>query len=385
MIALLVLVCGNPKMQFFADCGLALPAMPLVRAFNARQPPFDVTILDRVGRLGREGFAGSLRSIAFSTTDELWRYLIHTRPQWSIHTLEYEISVGRSLLNMRITARGDELPVVVHTPRPRTRVFDFLPPELVGDPFQSGVAAASSSSAPSSSGRPASGEADASGRHPAVAAAMEDDRQSGDEMDEAVRIAGDDGEEYDDLPQDILHDLAAEMCAEFEVIAEMPDDSPEDVADHGEDLVNPEDDAAFVVVAAASVASSAAAAAAVRPSVAELVASCRIDAEGFVRTDAMPWALWSPLARITTWPSTKPMDKRNVGIRCILHGGKCSLARNRNAICDSELLGWIFAVDPPPPMTTIGEMVILRHEHMKKPVVPLLPSQPSSASGSRAS
>jgi hypothetical protein len=362
--ALLVLCCGSPKMQFFADCGLDVADMPPVRRFAARDPPFDLTVLDRHSRLGHERFAASLRSIAFSTSDELGMYLLDAFPRWSVCELQYEdILVGRSILRVHVTGKGPELPHLAHRQQQPRRADAFWPEELDRDPFQSGLEKAAAAM-DSSSGR-ASARTEPKTSSTAIGAAMEDDRESGDEMDQEL-LVGDD--EHSDLPQDMLHDMAEEIFHDAAEVFALPG-GPEPQNTESDDAEDLETDAALTAIAA-DVLGNAAAAEPVLPSKAELIASCRIDAEGFVKTHLMPWAAWSPIAKITTWPKTKPLEKRNVGIRCNMHSAKCSLAKKRAQYTDQQLLGWLFSVDPPEPMATGAEIDAQTLIHLRKPIPP---------------
>lgn len=370
VVALLVLCCGSPKMQFFADCGLMQgDGLGELRIFPARPPPFNLKILDRIGRLGRTGVECCRRSLAFSTSDELVRYLLSSRQEWAIFPLEYDIPDGDSLLEMHVFARGEEIVAPVRQARARASSLATLIPDVfnLGDPFSYGAA----EEAPSAREVPRSAD---SAR---VAAAMEVDNESGDELDMQVEH-----EEFEDLEPDQLEDMLEEMSEMLIDPAACPDtpNQPEEEAGN----LDPVDEAAAAAVAADE-GDREGQANGEHDLFAEVLASCRMDGLGYIKTDVLPWAAYTNVGRITAWPKGKPPDRTNVAVRCYMHP-KCSLSRKRDKVTDQDLTNWLFSVVPCPATATRAEVQAACVQHMAKGISSsVVPALRPSGSGAAAS
>ena len=84
-------------------------------------------------------------------------------------------------------------------------------------------------------------------------------------------------------------------------------------------------------------------AAVIPDSVADLVAKCVVDSNGYVSCAVGRWAEWPAIGRITSWPSSQPLARRSVSIKCYVHPPGCtSPAKKRDAVTDEQLLWWLF-------------------------------------------
>jgi hypothetical protein len=276
--------------------------------------------------------------------------------QWSFSDLEYEIPQGPSLLRMRVTGKGDATIIrrPVARPRPTCSLVSLLPSELgFGDPVQHGMAAAHSST---------SAGVAVSGGSSAAAAEASQEVVTDDEFDDTVGPP----DEYDDLPDDQVEDIMEGMAEEV-ALDTMEAFAPSGPAGGDVDLGDdPVVEAGLAVIAAAEVDAEAEAAAAVVAAelhVAELVASCRIDEKGYIRSPHAPWSEYQPLGRISTWPEKQPLFKRNVGCRCTMHP-KCSVTRKRAQVTDQQLLTWLFSVSPCEPLSLPATTQAAGRAHM---------------------
>ena len=96
--ALLVRPFFSPKAQVFADCAVVLASDSWQRATAMPDFPFDIKILERPSRLGRqEGPWCVWKAIALSTGSELASSLLYLRSHWQIVTLRYELCIGVAL------------------------------------------------------------------------------------------------------------------------------------------------------------------------------------------------------------------------------------------------------------------------------------------------
>ena len=370
-IAFLVLCSGSPKMQFFADCVLEEDDGRGVRTFSDRSPPFDIKIADRVGRLGRLGVDGRHRSISMSTSDELVRHLLATRPSWTLFPLGYEIPDGACLLQMHVTEKGEE---IICSKRARARLFSWkmlLPDVLaLGDPFEHGAASVQPPSAPPVS----SGD-----RASRVAAAMEVDNESGDDYDIQADVSGEEEEqEFDDLPFDQLEDMLEDMSQGL--IG--PEACQDRVGPEEEETCAPSMEAALAAIAVAE---------GDRPEqsddgggqCSEAFPSFQMDDHGYIKTAVEPWSAYAHVGRISVWPAAAPREKQNVAIKCWLHPG-CSLSRKRAKVTDQQLIAWIFAAQPCPASATRAEQAIaaILHKAKSSMLAQIIPTASGAASSS---
>ena len=142
-VALLVYTRMNPKMQLFMECGLVWPSGDTSRIYEPREPPFDLTILDRVSRSGLQRVGREVRrALAGCTSDELASFLLSQHPVWQLYPLEYKTSGGATLLKMRVLGKDAESTStpVKRMPTPRASVV----PDVfdLGDPFAYGASSA---------------------------------------------------------------------------------------------------------------------------------------------------------------------------------------------------------------------------------------------------
>ena len=100
------------------------------------------------------------------------------------------------------------------------------------------------------------------------------------------------------------------------------------------------------------------------PSSFTLVPEHEMDERGYVVSPAEPWVQWPAVGRITTWPSTKPVDLRSVSCRCSLHHECRTPASRRALVSDEFLIRWLFSGTVPEPMCTLGRSRELVAAHM---------------------
>ena len=163
-----------------------------------------------------------------------------------------------------------------------------------------------------------------------------------------------------------LHDTVIDelsgiaMDPDAEVVSEMGGDvcgepGPASLAEGPKGFDAPDDEAALETLALeAATASGALGDAEEAPTVAalpatldEMVASAIVDPAGFVYSAHEPFLRGGQACgRITTWPDSKPEEKRSVSLKCNQHK-KCAAIGMRR-VCDNHLLlRWLFAAEVP--------------------------------------
>ena len=77
------------------------------------------------------------------------------------------------------------------------------------------------------------------------------------------------------------------------------------------------------------------------PTPAECADAAIVDADGWISCGLEPFARRHYVGRITVYPANAPDARKNVAIRCTLHG-KCSFVRRRMNVSNRRLLEWLF-------------------------------------------
>lgn len=104
------------------------------------------------------------------------------------------------------------------------------------------------------------------------------------------------------------------------------------------------------------------------------VAACRKDVLGYV-TCAMPEFQHKPiLGRITTWPESRPEEKRSLSMRCMLHTN-CSVAVPRWRVTDQLLFRWLLegVYEDRPTAQRKAELRVMHRDLWNTHYKPMLP------------
>ena len=309
-IVLLVDPCYRPKCQILAWCGVRDKSHGLVAHWDVQAGTI-VSLLERDSSLSRR-----FRTVHFTTSDDFGMELARRSRRWSLQELSWRFpDDAANLLDMQIESIG-----AVFRPPERATAARRANEELAalnildaGDPFEMGRAAARRLNA-----EPA--------RAPDGERASQ---QPADIMSDIV--------DWQELPADLLQDVLREAEQEEGALAEGGDAG---FAMEGDDVAGEasadEADCLEAVEAEGEAERRP-------PSPAELRGSCHIDGRGYVTSPHPPWAGKHPgVGRLTTWPESKPVERRSVSMRCYLHPKCVTPARVRTKVSDDLLLRWLF-------------------------------------------
>ena len=358
MLFLLVDARFSPKVQSLARCHMTDES-----TINFANVPFDIMIGQRRCRI--PGSSGA-QVIDIVTSDEACYEMVAKRSWWAFGKVQHHIKVEvDSLLYMVVDGVDPLQPVVAPAKLKKKATASaadrFLPPELdVEDPLSS------SSSRGSAAGKgPLSGTDLAGTVHVPVDPEVDhaDDvlhnLANGDEAMEAELAAAEADVHGSIDPEDIK---AAEDLAKVVASASGGTEGDDSDKEDGEEEEENSEGAALV-------------------SLFEAVRACTVSPMGYVTCDIEPYkSLLSPLARITTWPASKPLASRSVSIRCYRHPG-CSFAKTRWSITDNDLLCWLFSGD----LTAAGSRDFLKEKgiaHMAKGRAGTFPRMDAASSSS---
>ena len=339
-IVLLADVVGNPKMQYYHPCCVDGESSWCV-AWPLRVP-LRMSLASGAPRMG-----GAWQVVQTMTSDELCCALAKASPPDNRQFLSLDAQYlrnGPSLLTFEVLAVGRE---IANAYRPRGRVHLSEIPELLqsgSDPLADGareVAAARGSSA---------------GLGPLQAVPRRHTRGE----DALAPIAHLDwpeasfGEEEQELlgaVDPILREDVAEGVDDEELcgISDASldglngcDERDEDVGDA--DLVGWDAEPPSGEHAIGHDASSGGVGVPAPPL--EVARASVVRADGYVLCPMQPWSSFGrPVGRITTWPDSRPMERRNVSVRCYMHPG-CKRAFLRASVSDELLLQWLFSCWP---------------------------------------
>lgn len=80
------------------------------------------------------------------------------------------------------------------------------------------------------------------------------------------------------------------------------------------------------------------------PTVSQLVAASSVSELGYITCSLPPMAEFAgSIGRITTWPSTRPVESRSVSAKCYMHSSCGSPAKGRRVISDNQLLCLLYS------------------------------------------
>jgi hypothetical protein len=89
-------------------------------------------------------------------------------------------------------------------------------------------------------------------------------------------------------------------------------------------------------------------------------AAAVVDEKGYVTCPVPPWSELLQVGQITSWPKTKPPEKRSWSCRCFAHYNCKSPAKN--GVTQAMLLRWLFS-GTCEPMCIGSRSEVLRKEH----------------------
>jgi len=336
VIQLLVTTCGKPKCQMFADCGLSIAGSHPLRFHPARPPPYRISVLDRVSRMG-----GPAREIAISTSDEVAQYLLSLSSDWTLRPLEYDLPEGEDLLAMVVRRHLDAFEKPVSAPRRSSKPKHVYPSVFdLGDPFEYGRGLFQNVPV-----------VDPPPQHTDVrehAADVSDSEHSG--MSDHVMLHVD-----QDFAEDVEDEIGEDIA--------MPDCHTEDgsidpnCSSEAEPEEESEEDRRVRAISTAEITNPM----------------------GYVKSAVSPWDGVTNVGRITTWPVEMPMERRNVGIRCYMHSN-CSITRTRKRFDDEAILKWLFSVAPVPAGSSAAVKAAARASHLEAALV-MLPKANAGGAG----
>ena len=91
--------------------------------------------------------------------------------------------------------------------------------------------------------------------------------------------------------------------------------------------------------------------------------SAHIDCAGFIKTAAIQYSSCKmPMARMATWPDSKPLPQRAITLQCYMHPA-CKIIASRKRHSDDLLLRWLFAGRIVPPGASADEKAVAKREH----------------------
>jgi hypothetical protein len=301
--------------------------------------PFRVKIAVRASRL-----SALFRSVYDITSDELGMHMVDKNMTWKLAPLHWAWTCDGGLLDMDVIGRGEEFEPPKIVKRTKVNRADPMPDVLLLDPLASGRAA----------GAVFQMDVDAGDGDAAAAGGDGDDREH--DPEHVPDDGGDplghnaDFDALDGFSDGDLSDIAVVLADVAHGGCDVPDlgsIGPEAAADVDRETDEEAEEAAPPAAAAAGDDSGLApdiGVAATTPR--ELAARAEVSGTGYVSVaEDMPWSehLRHP-GRITTWPKTKPVERRSVSMRCFFHGG-CSVAKSRSRITDLRLLEWLFSAE----------------------------------------
>lgn len=257
-------------------------------------------------------------------------FLLSHKRSWRLVPMKYEIDMSApGLLHMIVSSSGDEFEPQRAT-KTRTTVRNLDEVFDLGDPMEYGrsqASRASGSSAPASS------------------------RQGGASADNGVLSALGWEFDFEEVEPDIAADLAEAIAAERQVLGEIAAAMGEAADGEGVPQAQDEDEIGFEDIPTDPAVEDASPVDGIEvvtppppPSPEQLADLCEVDDRGQVWCAIPPFSVYRPVGRITTWPESKPLEKRSVSIRCALHP-KCNVAKSRSKVTDRELLVWLFSGD----------------------------------------
>ena len=345
--ALLVLVKHSPKMQFWSRCRHVLADGSTLAPWIGQMPecPFVVRISDRVGRLcSRKDGGGDMRSVDIFTSDELALELVSAKRSWRLFPMSYTLVEGASLMDMQALARGDPFDCAVAVRAPKAQLVK-LPMEFdMGDPSEHGGSLAAHTRHHRENARhelvhDAVGNIDCCGEYVDMPSDMVDDLAALDREGHCIAKPAAVADPMCELlvaPGEVvaceseLVDAAVFVDEELESEGALPAEECHDGAIDGSGSAD------TPVVDGSTHA----------PTLDDFVSVAIIDEEGWISCPLPHFKGIPHLGRLTTWPKDAPPEKANVGIRCVLHGGNCKVARRRHSLTNEQLLKWLFSGVP---------------------------------------
>lgn len=377
---LLLIDCRfRPNMQFFGRCILEGASCDQV-ASELPPYPYTVNLASRPARL-----SPSFRTADIATSDEISLALSRIGSSWEIRTLVWEESDSESLLSFRVTGASEVVPC---GPAKRSRTSGIppctIPAEmLIEDPLAFGRAAAQGNRQSQ-----LATEGGLRGDSPPQA-------DSGDEF------GFDAGEPQPSAPGDVIAQCIADLMesdlVEAGELALFAEDNLElgefmlpAAAQQGEEGQDDEPVSEVEEQAALKIGEREAMEPAPSPEFAEVTpevaaAGATISDAGYISSQAQGWQDIAAVGRITTWPSSKPVERRSVGCRCYLHPGCTSAARSRQVVDDQTLLRWLFSGQREPGATRERQHELAKlHKAAFFTMAPSRGRQPAASSSSAA-
>lgn len=330
---LVVDVKQRPKMQYLGRCSpkdvsqvvFDMPAnLPMVMSLRG----------------ATSGLSKRFQSVDICTSDDFCHQLCsYGALSWSIAPLEWSwVDGAGNLLDMQVSAIGEVFEtssVRVRAPRVKHKDLDCV--DLFGDvnPFADGLPL-----------RGVLGEVAVP--PPPQAPAQQDAKQDRDLED----INSESSSDFEGLPPDVVDDIREDLREELQIDLPELSAKPQVEANAagsaaaGEDLLGGESDNEEVALRAieASAPDALQAAPVDAPPTAEDAANAAtVSPGGYISCPLGLWASQPSIARITSWPSSAPMQSRSVSARCYIHSGCTSPAKRRWAVSDKDLLLWVFS------------------------------------------
>lgn len=363
MCALLVDAMYNPKVSYHCQCCLQ-GKDGQVQFVMPTDFPFVVCLSTRPARLSE-----AFRSCDMCSSDELCLELARSTNQWEFVPLEYEFLEDGSLMDMRVLRAGDAFRSAKAAPRKRKAPDADLPAEIYGDPLDYGRAAGAAASFSAAAATTWTSNSSSSG--------VEGVEQCGDPVSGEADIGGDDLlDQFADLGAAVMEDVRGIMLEAAENFASLGDDDAAEGIDvwpsddfgeqaHADSESDLELEKAIVATEGAESGheDGLVAAPSVVPSVLDLCSQAVIDENGYISCPVAPWSAWPTLARLSSWPASKPLEQRSVSVKCHMHTGCSSPAKRRAAVTNQQLLHWLFQ-GTPHERPLVGEMQELKRRHV---------------------
>ena len=323
IVVLLVLHRKLPKMQIFARCFVEGAAEGVV-VCPLGPVPFHVQL-----QAGPSPLCSRVRVLQMCTSDDLALELTTRRSEWQLVPLVWIESTEPSLIRFCVVGRGPPGDHRVRQPRrPRAAVDMLEALHLLEGPSWRG---------PSS----------------AIEGPFAADEDTDDDDDDDDPLAG--------IPAEFVEDFAAELA---ETLGEGPDADEGDSAAAAAEAAGPADIEDESDPDCEAAVLEAAAAEAVVPAAglfdAVAYAAAVVDEKGYVTCPVPPWSELLQVGQITSWPKTKPPEKRSWSSRCFAHYNCKSPAKN--GVTQAMLLRWLFS-GTCEPMCIGSRSEVLRKEH----------------------